>query len=449
MVYRKFYISIIVRVLLIAINCLVLFYYWWQPGMLHLKFALAAIFVFQIFYLIWFLNRINRRLSLFFDAIKSDDFNVIYSDYSKRGEFKELNNQLDKLTKYFRELKIENEQHDLYFKAVIEHVGAGIFAFNKIGRIRFINTAALEILGVSYLKNIEGLENLKQGLSKNIQQLKPGQQQLLEIPTGNEILQLTARLTIYQFGEEQLNLVSLQNIRSELEQQETQTWQKMIRVLTHEIVNSISPITSLAASLSRIVNTEVDSKEEASPSERKLVKGLGTIKSRGEGLVDFVEKYRKLTILPDPQIAEIKVLDLFSDVKTLFDEQIQKEQIQFQVSCEPNDLILHADREQMEQVLINLIKNALWVVRSVDHKEIALFANSATNGQTMITIADNGCGIESDLMDKIFIPFFTSHEGGSGIGLSLSRQIMLMHRGSISVQSKLKEGTSFYLKFMD
>lgn len=446
MVYRKFYIIIIVRVLLIAINCLALSYYWWQPGMLHLKFALAALFVLQIFLLIWFLNRINRRLSLFFDAVKSDDFNVIYSDYSKRGEFAELNNQLDKLTKYFRKLKIENEQHDLYFKAVIEHIGTGILAFTESGRIRFINTAALEMLGVSYLKNLPAFENIKKGLSEDIQSLKPGQQQLLEIPIGNDLLQLTARLTIYQFGVEQLNLVSLQNIRSELEQQETQTWQKMIRVLTHEIVNSISPITSLADSLSKIVNTPKE--DEITNADRKLKKGLGTIKSRGEGLVDFVEKYRKLTILPDPQIQKISVPELFNEVKTLFNEQFQKEQIQFHTSSEPKDLVLHADPDQIQQVLINLVKNAIWALRSEGVKEIDLFANSDINGQVNITISDNGCGIEPDMQDKIFIPFFTSHEGGSGIGLSLSRQIMMMHGGRISMQSKLAEGTSFYLKFM-
>ena len=198
MVYKKFYINIIVRVIMIAINCLVLFYYWWNPEMIHLKFALAGMFILQVFLLIWFLNRINRRLSMFFDAVKSDDFNVIYSDYSKRGEFTELNNQLDKLSRYFKKLKLENEQHDLYFKAVIEHVGTGIFAFNEIGRIRFINTATLEMLGISYLKNIQGFDNIEQGLTSTITNLKPGRQQLLEIPSGGEVLQLTARLTLYQ-----------------------------------------------------------------------------------------------------------------------------------------------------------------------------------------------------------------------------------------------------------
>ncbi|MCD4731093.1 MAG: PAS domain-containing protein [Bacteroidales bacterium] len=447
MVYKKFYINIIVRVIMIAINCLVLFYYWWNPEMIHLKFALAGMFILQVFLLIWFLNRINRRLSMFFDAVKSDDFNVIYSDYSKRGEFTELNNQLDKLSRYFKKLKLENEQHDLYFKAVIEHVGTGIFAFNEIGRIRFINTATLEMLGISYLKNIQGFDNIEQGLTSTITNLKPGRQQLLEIPSGGEVLQLTARLTLYQFEEEQLNLVSLQNIRSELEQQETQTWQKMIRVLTHEIVNSISPITSLAASLSRIVDTAVVNNNETSSSDRKLIKGLGTIKSRGEGLVDFVEKYRKLTILPDPQIAVIPVNDLFNGVKTLFDEQIRKEKMQFQIIIEPGDLILHADREQIEQVLINLVKNAIWAVQENDNKIIELHAGELPDGNVIFHIIDNGFGVETELRDKIFIPFFTTRENGSGIGLSLSRQIMIMHGGSISVQSKPSVGTTFVLRF--
>lgn len=244
-----------------------------------------------------------------------------------------------------------------------------------------------------------------------------------------------------------MNLVSLQNIRSELEQQETQTWQKMIRVLTHEIVNSISPITSLAASLSRIVDTAVVNNNETSSSDRKLIKGLGTIKSRGEGLVDFVEKYRKLTILPDPQIAVIPVNDLFNGVKTLFDEQIRKEKMQFQIIIEPGDLILHADREQIEQVLINLVKNAIWAVQENDNKIIELHAGELPDGNVIFHIIDNGFGVETELRDKIFIPFFTTRENGSGIGLSLSRQIMIMHGGSISVQSKPSVGTTFVLRF--
>jgi len=447
MVYNKFYINIVFRVLLIALNCLILFYYWWQPELPHLKFALVSILVFQVFLLILFLNRINRRLSMFFDAVKSDDYNVVYSDYSKRGEFRELNFQLDRLSKYFKQIKLENEKRDLYFKAVIDHVGTGILAFNETGRVKFINSFALELLGVNHLANISSLVQISPELSNNILSLKPGNQQLLEIPSAGEIQQVFAKSNVYKFEDEKLTLVSLQNIRPELEQRETQTWQRMIRVLTHEINNSIAPITSLAASLSKIVNEQDMPVGPDTAANRKLIKGLGTIRNRGKGLVDFVEKYRRLTILPEPKIGKIQIQELFIEVKTLFDEQIRNENIQMTLQVEPEDMDIIADREQMEQVLINLVKNALWAVRDRDRKEIELFATTGNDGKKLIKIFDNGCGIEPDLQNKIFIPFFTTHEEGSGIGLSLSRQIMLMHGGSISVQANPEKGSAFVLRF--
>ncbi len=448
MVYKKFYISIIVRVILLAANALAFFYYWWMPGLIHLKFALGAIFILQVIVLIWFLNRINRKLSAFFDSVKSDDYTIVYADAGKQGEFSELNQQLDKLTQYFKQLKLENEQRNLYFKAVIEHVATGIFAFGPEGRIHFINSAALEMLGVSFLKNIKSFDKIQSGLSNFFADLKPGVPRLLELKTDIQVLELSARSTLYKTPDDEWMLVSLQNIRTELEQKETQTWQKMIRILTHEIMNSISPITSLAASLSKVISAT----EEELPDDKlkgKLTKGLNVIKSRGEGLVEFVQKYRELSILPQPRLEEIIVAEVIKSLQLLFEDELKQEEINLRYVSNPESIILIADRKMFEQVMINLLKNAIWAVKNSTTKEISISAEKLVEGGMIISVSDSGCGIEPENLDKIFIPFFTTQsEGGSGIGLSLSRQIMMMHGGSIRVEQGQANRTTFKLSFV-
>ncbi|MDB4303420.1 ATP-binding protein, partial [Desulfosarcina sp.] len=410
MVYKKFYISIIIRVILLSSNAMAFFYYWWLPGLLHLKFALGALFILQIILLISFLNRINRKLSSFFESVKSDDYSIVYADAGKGGEFSELNNQLDKLTQYFKKLKLENEQQNLYFKAVIEHVATGILAFSKNGRIHFINTAAMEMLGISFIKNLQSLDQIQPGLFSFFNDLKPGVASLLELKTEAEVMQLSARSTVYKTANDEWMLVSLQNIRSELELKETQTWQKMIRILTHEIMNSISPITSLASSLSKIVSGKKSIEVQADDKTMaKLSKGLGVIKSRGDGLVDFVQKYRELTILPQPQLEEIKIFDLFNSLKLLFNDQLLDAKIKLEQHCEPESLVLIADKKMVEQVLINLLKNAIWAVQDSKNKEVKIAAIKRADGGITISVSDTGCGIDPDNLDKIFIPFFTTH----------------------------------------
>ncbi len=336
------------------------------------------------------------------------------------------------------------EEQDEYFKAVIEHVGIGIFAFDSKGLIRFINTEALKIFGLNRLKNLFALDYIHSNLSIFFKKLQPGQQQLLELNIATETLQLAARVTKYKIAGEELNLISLQNIKPELDLKETETWQKMIRILTHEIMNSVSPITSLANSLSDLIKKDNVPKEKM---KNKLDKGLSTIKNRGEGMMDFVRKYRNLAILPLPQITEISVRELMNELTILFEESFDQMDISLKINIEPENLILKADREQIEQVLINLIKNSIWAVGKAREKKIYIKAFQTINNRIQIEVRDTGVGFEDELLDKIFLPFFTTRPEGSGIGLSLVRQIMIMHGGSITAHSNLDKGTLFVLSF--
>lgn len=446
MVYKRFYVIIVFRIILLTFNALILSYYWWLPGLFHVKFALVVLLIVQVILLIWFLNRINRKLSSFFDSIRSDDYSMGFTNPNKRGEYTGLNLQLDKLSKYFLKLKVDNEQKNLYFKAVIDHVATGILSFDQLGKINFINRAALRMVGLEHLKNIASLDNHQAGLSDLFIKMQPGTQHLIEIQLEKEDLQLSARSVVYKAGEEVLTLISLQNIRPELEHRETQTWQKLIRILTHEIMNSISPITSLAASLSRLVNKS-DIEVPNDKTMAKLNKGLSTIKNRGDGLVEFVTKYRELTILPQPQIEEIIISELLEGIRMLIGNEFAHQNIEISIGCKPENLTLNGDRKMIDQVLLNLAHNACWAVGDVENRRIRLDASLEQNGIKTIRVIDNGKGISKENLDKIFIPFFTTREEGSGIGLSLSRQIMMMHMGSISARSIPGKETVFELVF--
>lgn len=444
MVYKKFNIELIIRVLLIFITGFGFLQLLAKPNFLYIQLFLIIFTIFQIVFLIRFLNKINRKVSLFFESVRAEGYNVIFDNYEAQGEFTELNTQLEKLSKHFKDVLLKREEQDQYFKAVIEHIGIGILGFDERGSIRFVNSEALKLLGLLRLKNLSSLDYSHKNLRRFLIKLQPAQQQLLELKRGNETLQLAAKVTKYKISDEELNLVSLQNIKPELDLKETETWQKMIRILTHEIMNSVSPITSLAASLSTIIKNKKETNEKII---NKLYKGLTTIQNRGEGMMEFVRKYRNLTIIPLPQIAEISLKDLMTELVLLFEESFGEENINFEWSIEPEDLLLKADREQIDQVLINLIKNSIWAVKNELDKKISLKAFISTNKSIQIEIKDSGSGIEDELLDKIFIPFFTTRKEGSGIGLSLSRQIMLMHGGSISVQSDTDGGALFVLTF--
>ncbi len=444
MVYNRFFARVVFRIILIFITGFTFLLLINESNLLYVQLFLILLTVAQIALLLRYINKINRKLSLFFESVKTDDYNVVFTADNGSGEFSELNAQLDKLSRHFKEVVLKREEQDEYFKAVIEHVGIGIFAFDSRGSIRFINSEALKIFGLTRLKNIFTLDYLHPNLSKFLKHLLPGQQQLLELNRATESLQLAASVTKYKIADEELNLISLQNIKPELDLKETETWQKMIRILTHEIMNSVSPITSLANSLSDLIK-----KEDVSESKMKskLDKGLSTIKNRGEGMMDFVRKYRNLAILPLPQITEVPVKDLMNELTILFEEIFEQSKIEFSCSIEPNNLMLNADREQIEQVLINLIKNAVWALNESKEKKISVKAFLTLNNRIQIEVRDTGIGFDEALLDKIFIPFFTTRSEGSGIGLSLARQVMIMLGGSISAHSNNGRGALFVLTF--
>lgn len=449
MVSKRYYFIILFGVSLIGLTFFLLFaasFYYRNPSVLAILCLLAFA---EIALLIGYLNRINRKLENFFIAHLSGEMMTNYSRKGKEEEFEVLYDYFEKVNTKLEKERVENEVKNNYFKTLVDHTAVGLISFSEDGSVSFFNDAAKRIFGIQTVRHLEKLDQFKEGLGQSFLTLEPHTTELVSIFLNGELVQLATRKVTFKSAENMVHLVSLQNIKSELEQKEVESWQKLIRVLTHEIMNSITPMITFAASLTnslKDVETGVVKKvEDIAPAAlKKTVRGLDMIEKRGKGLLQFVENYRDVTRLPKPQFQVISVKELFRMVKDLFEEQLLEKGIKIEIDC-PASLFVHADGNLLQQVIINLIKNAIEAFADKENPVISLSAASLNN-RTVIEVMDNGEGIPPEAMENIFIPFFTTKEKGSGIGLSLSRQIIRMHGGSIDVQSAPGSHTIFTIK---
>jgi nitrogen fixation/metabolism regulation signal transduction histidine kinase len=304
---------------------------------------------------------------------------------------------------------------------------------------------------ISSLRNLHELERINKDLPDTLLKLSGGDKTLIKLFLDDNISQLSVFSTVFKMHSEEYTLVSLQDISSVLEEKEVESWQKLIRVLTHEIMNSITPISSLAQTVREILLEEDKEIAALRPLEQEdldnIANALDTIQRRSQGLLNFVELYRNLTRIPRPNFRYFSLKDLVIRIRQLMISRFEKDHISFHVIINPEDLMLTADPDLIEQVLINLVLNACDAVMENEKPEVILSAGSSNSGRISIEIRDNGTGIKPDILDKIFMPFFTSKRNGSGIGLSLSRQIMHLHKGTIHVKSVPGYSTSFTLSF--
>ena len=448
MVYRRFRLQVVGRVLLLAGALFLLFYLIYETSLHATIVIVAALCLYQIYSLLHYVEKTNRDLSRFFDAIKHSDFSQSFTGAGLGSTFDELKAAFSEVIARFQQARAEKEEHYRYLQTVVQHVGIGLISFQPSGEIQLINTAARRLLRAPTAKNIHSLVPFSRPLVEKLLQLKSGERALVKIDDGNEILQLALHATELKMREQRYTLVSLQNIQSELEERELEAWQKLIRVLTHEIMNSVTPIASLASTVSDLLQGNGKQGEGTESEAIGDVRGaMQTIQRRSEGLLHFVEAYRNLARIPKPNFKIIPVQELLHSVQQLMGSQVAANAIDLRVTIVPESLEVTADPELIEQVLINLLLNAIQVVEQQPRAKIELRARLDDRGRVLLQIADNGPGILPEVMDKIFIPFFTTKAGGSGIGLSLSRQIMRLHRGTISVHSQPEEETVFTLRF--
>jgi len=446
MVSKKFYYNLIFRISLIACSCFFLFLSIFYFPNISLIIIISGIFIYLVVSLILYVNKINRKLEDFFIAHLSGEVTSSFIKSGKDEEFIGLYHYFDELNEKLEKVRVENEISNTYFKTLVDHAAVGLIAFTEDGRIEFFNDAARKIFGTHVLKNLNKLDQFKEGLSEHLLHMTSKQTELFPIIVKGELIQLATRKVQFQTGEKTVHLVSVQNIKPELEQKEIESWQRLIRVLTHEIMNTITPITSLASSLTRMFREKetgyIKKPEEiTSKAIEKTLRGLDLVEGRGNGLVQFVENYREITRLPKPHFQLVNLREMLLQVVTLNESQVPEREVSMLVECHPS-VLFQADPGLLGQVLINLVKNALEATLNKDHTIIKLNGQS-TQERTIIEVEDNGPGIPSEMLQDIFIPFFTTKEKGSGIGLSLSRQIIRLHGGSLEASSVPGKKTVF------
>ncbi|MBS1486402.1 MAG: GHKL domain-containing protein [Bacteroidetes bacterium] len=336
----------------------------------------------------------------------------------------------------------------LFFRNIVQHIGIGILTFNKEGKIQTVNAAAKRMLRIEKIDMLEELRAVDNLLVDSILRLKTGGRELVRLKLGAETLDLSLYAIELTLRGEPMKLISMSNIQSELEEKEMEAWRNLVRVLTHEIMNSVTPISSLAGVVedelqSKITNQEFSLKDEELHDMHLSVQTIG---KRSQGLIRFVKEFRNLTHVPQPKLAEVNVKDLLEEIVMLHKKELINQNIETKINVKPDDLCVQADKTLIEQVLINLMKNAIQAFDLQAAKTISLSAYT-NEGHAIISVKDNGSGIDADALERIFVPFFTTKKTGSGIGLSLSRQIMRQHGGQITVNSLLGEGTEFLLRF--
>jgi two-component system, NtrC family, nitrogen regulation sensor histidine kinase NtrY len=451
MVYKRFRFICIVRISVLTLSILSFLLILFKTELFAALFILGILIIYQIFSLIRYVDKTNRDLARLFESIKYSDFSQTFKDEKLGHSFTELRNTFAEVTDAFRKARAEKEEHYRYLQTVVQHVGIGLIAFQPNGEVELINAAAKKLLNIPHLKNIQSLKSFNIKLVDTLFKIKPKEKALIKIDYNNELLHLALYATEFKLRGTDFTLVSIQNIHSEIEETEILAWQKLIRVLTHEIMNSITPISSLASTINDLISESIPAlrkeKEEYKETLEDIHSAIHTIQKRSQGLMHFVDAYRNLTLIPKPNVQIFSVKDLLARIRNLLKTNIKQKNITLKISIHPENLALAADPELVEQVLINLTLNSLQALDGVENPRIDLIANLDPQHRVIIKVIDNGAGILEENLEKIFIPFFSTKKEGSGIGLSLSRQIMSLHQGSITLNSRPGRGTTFTLKF--
>jgi signal transduction histidine kinase len=364
--------------------------------------------------------------------------------------FEELDKLYNEVLGIIRKVETEKETERQYFKSIIDHTGTGLLIFDESGKVETVNTAFLKLLGIRKPDHISSLAAVSAQMPEILNSLKPGKPKLLRVQINVQPVGLWIRMAEIRVAGKKLKLASIQNIQPELEDEETDAWQKLIRVLTHEIMNSVTPVNSLTNTIIKFFERGGKPIKVAELDDTVIenaLEALHSIEKRNRGLIGFVQSYRSLTRVQKPSFTNVNMDELLLRVASLVKHDLESRRIRLVIDVEKKSLMLNADEKLVEQVLLNLINNAIYALRETSSPELNILATKV-HDEILIEIRDNGEGISPEVMGNIFVPFFTTKPEGSGIGLSLSRQIMKAHGGGITVRSDLS-GTSFTLRFPD
>jgi nitrogen fixation/metabolism regulation signal transduction histidine kinase len=447
MTFKKYDWSLLLRIgLLFAVLCgaawlLITGMY----AFLVLAVLLIALLVIDLFR---FSNKSKEELEQFVESIHYRDFSRHFDEKNAPVAVQPLRKGFNEINSTFKIISKERETQYQYLQKILELVDTGIISYDhKDGDVMWMNESLKKLLNIPYLKTIHSLEKRDPLLYNEVIAVKPAEPKVVTITTDKNNLKVLLSATAFQTEGKLFKLIAFQNINEALDETESKAWQKLLSVMTHEIMNSVAPISSLAATLKERLQLSLKDLNNNSGSVDDLELGIDTIKRRSEGLLKFAETYRNLNKITTPNVKKVYIRDMFENLHHLMEPTLKQKNIELDIILKDPDLILEADTNLIEQVLINLVVNATEAVKEVANPRILLSAYISPSNKVIIKVADNGIGISPDLMEKIFIPFFSTRKTGSGIGLSLCKQIMMLHKGNIKMQSVEGQGSAFLLFF--
>lgn len=443
MVFKNFRLQIILRIIILTVSitlfswCLVYAFY------LRSIYVAIAVIILTIEF-IWYVDRFNRDIKTFMLSLMQRDFTTHYKDAGKGKSFDGLYELLNRISGAFKKISAEKEIQFRYLEMLVEHVRISILSIDADEKIHLANQAMKDLLQKNVLTSLKSLESVDGSMVKAIREIHAGETRLVKLTVENELLQLSIHASEFKLEDRYYKLISMQNIKTELDIREMEAWQKLIRVLSHEIMNSVSPISSLSETLHGMVkeNNNLLTNSNASLYDA-LDKGLEAIKIRSEGLYNFTQTYRKLTGVPKLSLKQTNLKEILHRVQVLMAAKLNEHKIQLRILEVDVDIVV--DPELMEHVFINLLLNAIDALKGKSDPSIHIRISKHQKGNLCIHVADNGEGIDEHTIEKIFIPFFTTRKNGSGIGLALTKQILQLHHADIQLKSEMGIGTEFII----
>lgn len=452
---RRFFIGLFVRIFLILIICISIALVFSMQEKWFTILGFATLLLLLIFDIVRYIVQVGNNISNIIVSLNSNEGSSLLSKKSAKLIDSKFIESIRDLQKSVAFIKSEQVIQALFIENLLDHIEVGIIALMPNGNIKFKNGAALRLMNLKTLKTLSGLEESNPEFYRYLISCKPGDEKLITLYADNETKKISLKSTRFISKDEDIKLIFFQNIKNEIDESLLQSWQNLIRILTHEINNTVSPIASLADSLSVYLSAEgnrdipVNREDIDQRSIDVSLEGVNIIKERSNGLIDFVSRYRSLLPKKSLSIDGVQVAQLFYRLKILFSERLQNSEISIVSHVEPDDLVVKADQHYLEQVLINLITNSIdafvdFTPESSPTIQLKSFVSS--KGETVIQVIDNGSGISPENLDKVFLPFYSTKAKGTGVGLSLSMQIVRLHGGTLNVSSKVGEKTILTIK---
>ena len=447
MKHKAFQWNILTRVVLLFLSLCAASFLLVQTLYFYL-FLLSPVIIYQVIDFYRFHKKAEDEVNQFVESIHYRDFSRNFNVQNAPHELKPLRKGFNDINSTFKLITKEKETQFQYLQKILELVDTGILSYDiESGEVVWMNESLKKMLLIPYLKTIHSLEKRDVQLYQQIVEIKQGSGRVVTIQQEKNTLKVLVSATAFQTDNKTFKLIAFQNVNEALDETESKAWQRLLSVMTHEIMNSVAPISSLADTLKNRLQSSVALLDNSNAVVEDLEVGINTIKKRSEGLLKFAEVYRNLNKITQPTVKPVYVRDIFENMHHLMAPTLSQKNIELDIVLKEPDLIIELDNNLIEQVLINLIVNAMDAVKESNEPRIVLSAYELNNKKAVIKVADNGSGMSEELMNNIFIPFFSTKKNGSGIGLSLCKQIMMLHKGNISVQSVEGTGTAFLLHF--